>query len=369
MKRKVLIAGGGTGGHIYPALAIAKAIRKIDLNIDVEFVGTSRGLENKIIPAQGFKLHLVDIGRLNKNVSIVERITTLLKAPLALWKSLRLLLKTRAEIVLGVGGFASGPVVLVAALMGRKTFIWEPNAYPGLANRILSRFVDACLVVFSETGKHLKAKSIVEVGMPVREEIENIGSSQGPQENGEFHILLFGGSQGARPLNNALSEAVTKIENWTEGLKIVHQTGSLDYQRISETYRNSPHNARNVEVLEYLNDMPDRYRWADLVISRAGTGTLSELAASGKVAILIPLPSAADDHQTQNAKVWVSRGGGMLLPQSELTPQHLVEVISKFKSNKEEIKKQGENLKRSYVPGAADKIARILLAPYDGGSE
>lgn len=356
---RILIAGGGTGGHIYPAIAIADAIKKSDPQSVIEFVGTANGLETILVPKAGYKINFIPIGRLNKNVSVIERIKTILQMPMAFYRSIILTYSFHPDVVLGVGGYASGPIVLIAALLGKRVYIWEPNAFPGLANRMLSRFVSECLVVFEEAKKHLKNKKIRHVHMPVRAEIEN--SKIKVTHSVDFQVLVFGGSQGARPINNALAEAILKGGNWLSNVKIIHQTGSADFARIREQYLNSANAKQHVEVFEYLYDMPERYAHAKLVIARAGAGTISELAASGKASLLIPLPSAADDHQTKNAQALVQIGGAHLLPQKELTPERLIQEILFFKNNPEQVAQFESNIKRFHKPQAAQEIAQLLL--------
>ncbi|OFZ15359.1 MAG: undecaprenyldiphospho-muramoylpentapeptide beta-N-acetylglucosaminyltransferase [Bdellovibrionales bacterium RBG_16_40_8] len=356
---RILFAGGGTGGHIYPAISIANAIQELHPQAVIEFVGTPSGLESKLIPQAGFKIHMIPVGRLNSNVSLYERIQTVLMLPVAILKSFFIVRSFSPNVVVGVGGNASGPLVLAAALMRYRTCIWEPNAYPGLANRWLSSFVTKTLVVFTEAAKFLKNKNIVNVPMPVRKEIENVLPTK--KHKNEFHILLFGGSQGARALNNILSEAIKIGGEWLNNVKIVHQTGSLDFSRITEVYANIKYAKNCVTVLEYLHDMPSRYVWADLVISRAGISTISELAACGKAALLVPLPSAADDHQTKNAQALVDANGARFIKQKDLTAERLIREIEDFKAHPEKIVLLEENIRKLYKPKAALEIAKIVL--------
>ncbi len=361
MKRSklILFAGGGTGGHIYPALAMAEAVKKIEPETRVEFAGTPMGLESKLVPRAGFPLHFISIGRLNRNVGVAERIKTLFTLPIAMIRSFWLIVKLRPNAVVGVGGYASGPVVLAAALMGVRTYIWEPNAYPGLANRILSRFVNRCLVVFNEAGEILKNERVTKVHMPIRREIEML--KPGISKAEEFHLLVFGGSQGSRAINNVLVESVVKGGEWLRGVKIVQQTGALDYQRLLQEYNAVPNSRDFVEVNEYLHDMPLRLAWADLVIARAGTGTISELAACGKPAILVPLPTAADDHQAKNAEALVKLGGAVMIRQSDFTPERLIAEIETFKNHREKLVELSQNIRRFHKAEAASEIAKLIL--------
>lgn len=356
---KVLIAAGGTGGHIYPALAIAEALKEQRPDITVEFVGTRSGLENKIIPPKGYRLHHLPIGRLNSNVSLGERLKTLLLLPMALVKSFLLVQRENPDFVLGVGGYASGPILLVSALLHRSTAIWEPNAMPGMANRILSRFVDECWVVFDDAKAHLHNTHLKKAGMPVRREIERMVPGNHAARS-DFHILVFGGSQGARGINNAMVELVNAKPDYFRDVRLVHQTGPADFQRIREAYGDKISSLK-IEVREYLDDMAQRYAWADLVVCRSGTGTLSELAACGKAAILIPFPFAADDHQKKNAESLVQRGAAEMIVQKDLTPESLYQMIDRLKVNAERRHGMESSIRGFHQPAAAEKLANQFL--------
>ncbi len=356
MALKILIAAGGTGGHIYPALAMADAFKAERRDIEIEFVGTAFGLENKIIPAKGFKLHHLPIGRLNSNVSLGERIKTIFSMPLALLKSILLLRQRKPDLVLGVGGHASGPILLMASLLGYRTAIWEPNAMPGMANRILAKFVDECWVVFAEARALLKNKNLEVAGMPIRREIEEMQAK--PHVSGKFRILIFGGSQGARGINNAAVEMIRSGGEWLNDVEFIHQTGAADYQRIREAYGAA---IEKVDVREYLNDMGDQYAKADLVICRSGTGTLSELAACGKAAILIPFPFAADDHQAKNAESLVAKNAAVLILQKDLTPLKLREEILRLKGDPQALAQMGTAIRAFHQPRAAEKLVKHFV--------
>ena len=358
---RVLIAGGGTGGHIYPAIAIAKAFKEMNPQVSVEFVGTQTGLESRLVPQAGYKIHFVEAGRFNQ-VSIWTKLKTLLCFPLAVLRSAILLKKIKPDVVLGVGGFVSLPVVLTAALLGKKTFIWEPNAYPGLANRLLSRFVSHCFVVFNEAARHFNGAKSSKVHMPVRQEIENANLAK--QKSDKFKVLIFGGSQGARAINNAIIDLVKNENAWVQQLHIIHQTGANDISRVKSIYDSLDVDKKNIEVVEYIDDMPNKYAWADLVIARAGTGTISELAACSKAAILIPLPTAADDHQTKNAMALVQIGGAKLIKQSDLSATILKTEIDRFKKHPNELLQIETQIRKFHHPRAAgdivDKITKQL---------
>jgi len=356
----ILIAGGGTGGHIYPALSIARAIAAEAPSETIEFVGTSAGLESQLVPKAGYKIHYISVGKLNRS-GIFAKLKTLLQIPFALLSAFFLLLRLKPKAVIGVGGYASGPVVLVAALMGKRTFIWEPNAFPGLTNRWLAPFVNTCLVVFDEAAKFLRSKNVIRVHMPVRKEIEQLSQFPSTPSVQEFRLLVFGGSQGAAALNNALLGALKKGGEWLKKIRIVHQTGAGDYARVKAEYEKLNAAGASVEVKEYLHDMPERLKWAHLVLARSGTGTISELAASGRGSILVPLPTAADDHQTKNAEALVRIGGAVLLPQKELTPERLIREISTFEDNPQKLADLAAHIREFHKPDAAREIARLIL--------
>lgn len=386
----VFIAGGGTGGHIYPGVAIAKQIQNSDSKIHVHFIGTHQGLETKIIPKEGFPLHLIQGGKLNMSGQWLVKLKTLIKLPLGFLQSVWLLQKYKPCAVLGVGGYASAPVVLMAALGQRlgiykgATFIWEPNAHPGLANRWLSKFVKTCFVVFEESKKYLSSKNIMVLGMPVRNEIEqayyqshyqanyqapviesgneiNLESNKPSPPNSEkvFRILHFGGSQGARAIGQALSDAVLLGGEWLRGVQIVHQSGSLDYQKLKQKYENCK-NKNQIELQEFIYDMPKYYQNSDLVICRGGASTIAELAAFGLPAIVIPLPMA-DGHQEQNARALADVDALLMLLQKDLTPQRLIAEIENLRHHPEQLQKYSRNIKSFFKPKAVEQISRQLL--------
>ena len=234
-KRNVIIAGGGTGGHIYPGVAIGRALERMHPEIQVHFVGARGGLEEKIVPRENFPLHLMAIGKLHKSAALITRLKTLVQLPLSFVTSARILRELRPVAVLGVGGFASGPLLFMAALMGYRSLIWEPNAYPGMANRWLARLVSECLLVFKDAGRYLHAKKITQSGLPVR---ANMRPQQRPP--GPLRVLVFGGSQGARFINKIVSEAVAQGGDWLEGIELVHQTGAADFKQMQELYKKAP---------------------------------------------------------------------------------------------------------------------------------
>jgi UDP-N-acetylglucosamine--N-acetylmuramyl-(pentapeptide) pyrophosphoryl-undecaprenol N-acetylglucosamine transferase len=363
--RTVIIAGGGTGGHIYPGIAIAYAIRKKYPDLVIHFVGAVGGLEEKIVPREGFPLHLIEVGKLHHSVGVATRIKTLMKMPLALLKAYKILRHLNPIAVLGVGGFASGPILFVASLMRYRTLIWEPNAYPGLANRLLSSFVDECLVVFKEAGQHLKSKHITQSGLPVRSAMiphPRELNAQAQQSQAPLRILVFGGSQGARFINNLIPKSLKTANGWLSGIEVVHQTGAADFARIKAEYAGAP---AQFEVLEYLHDMDRRYAWADLVICRSGASTVAEVSACQKAAVFIPLPTAADDHQRKNAEVLSRAGAALVFLQNDLSPEKLRDTVIGFRDDRSLISKLEASIKEFQFPNAAEKIVSHLVNQAD----
>lgn len=353
-KKRIVIAGGGTGGHIYPGIAIARALQKIDPNVEIHFVGTEAGLEKKIVPREGFPLHLISSGQLNVS-SKIKKIKTLLKIPWGVIQSIQLLWELKPMYVIGVGGYASGPYVLTASLLGFKTAIWEPNAMPGMANRILSRFVDTCFVVFDEAKKYLKNDNVTQTGMPIREEFEN--GQKEPNIDGKFHLLSFGGSQGSRVINTALSDAVIKGGEWIQDVSLVHQLGIYDFATVSEKYKAAK---CDVKPYEFIYDMANYYRWADIMICRGGASSIAEAAAFGIIPIVIPIP-AADDHQQKNAESLVHKNAGRMILQKDLTPERLISEVQSLRQDKALREEMVKSIKTFYKPQAALTIAKEIL--------
>lgn len=358
-KKHLIIAGGGTGGHIYPGVAIARAIERLHPEIEVHFVGSKGGLEEKIIPREKFPLHTVSVGRLHSSVGRLTQLKTLLTLPWAFVEATKILFQLKPVAVLGVGGFASGPMLFVSSLFGYRSVIWEPNAHPGLANRLLARRMDECLLVFEEAGRHLHARKTTPSGLPVRAAMVPT-----PRENGSrpLRILVFGGSQGARFINNLVSESL-KTGGWLENVEVVHQTGPQDFARLQEAYKGAPEGFR---VFEYLHDMDQRYAWADLVVCRSGASTVAEICACEKAAIFIPLPTAADDHQRKNAEVLSRAGAAMVCLQNDeknqLTPARFREILVRLRDDRSEIARMEKTVKQFQFPNAAEKIVDRLLA-------
>ena len=317
---KVLIAAGGTGGHIYPGIAVAKEIMRRDEKSEVTFVGTSRGLETKIVPDNGFRLSLINSAGL-KNVGFLGKLKGLLILPKSFLEARRVIKDFKPDVVVGAGGYVSGPVLLMASLQKIPTLVMDSNALPGFTNRRLAPFVTKAALTFEEALPFFGEKGIV-TGNPVRKEFFEVQ----PKARGEkVNLLIFGGSQGARAINNAMTEALEHLQSVKEKLSITHQTGEFDYEKIKELYNRAEW--ENSDIRLYISDMVNEFAVSDLIICRAGATSCAELAAAGKAAIMIPLPTAADDHQRKNAEALQSAGAAKMILQSDLNGESLANEI------------------------------------------
>jgi UDP-N-acetylglucosamine--N-acetylmuramyl-(pentapeptide) pyrophosphoryl-undecaprenol N-acetylglucosamine transferase len=322
---RLLIAGGGTGGHLYPGMAVAEEV--VRRGGQVLFVGTSRGLEARAVPAAGYPLELLEVSGL-KRMGVIATLRGLFRLPKAFLLSLSILRRFRPDVVLGVGGYASGPMVLAAALWRYPTAIQEQNSVPGITNRVLSRLVRVVLVAFEEARRSFPAAKIETVGNPVRSKLVatlTAGASN-DEQNAAPGILVVGGSQGARAVNDLVMAAVEVLAKNGPMPAIVHQTGPSDLDRCKERYRVLCVLDR-VEARPFIDDMATEYHRASLVVARAGALTLAELAIAGRPAILIPLPTAADDHQNKNAAHFAQAGAAIVLNQQTVTGAALAQLL------------------------------------------
>jgi len=308
---RVVIGGGGTGGHLYPGIAIAREILARHPDAVVTFAGTLRGIETRVVPREGFHLDLLRSAGL-KGRSPIAAIRGLALLPLSAMDAWRILTRRKPDVVIGVGGYSSGPVVLLAALRGVPTLLAEQNAVPGLTNRLLARFVSAAAVTFDSTVTFFGRRGFV-AGNPVRPEFLSPGELP-PESGSRTRVLIFGGSQGAHAINVAMVEAAPRLAA-DGGLDITHQTGERDVALVRRGYADAGLQAR---VEPFLYAMDREMKQADLVVSRAGATTIAELTAAGRASILIPLPTAADNHQKKNAEVLAQAGAAEMLEQKDL---------------------------------------------------
>ncbi len=363
---RVVIAGGGTGGHLYPGIAVARELLVRRPDAQVSFAGTSTGIESRVIPREGFPLDVIRSGGL-KGKSIVDRARGARLVPLGLADAWRIVSKRRPHLVIGVGGYSSGPVVLVAALRGVATMLLEQNAVPGLTNRLLAPFVRAAAVTFDSTAVFFGGKAIVS-GNPVRPEfLDAVGpqreAGRGTAESSSIGVLVFGGSQGAHAINVAMVEAAPRLVAGAPPLRLTHQTGERDVEMVRAGYRAA---GLEAEVEPFLFDMGRRIAGADLIVCRAGATTLAELTAAGKAAILVPLPTATDDHQRKNAEALASQGAVELMLQRDMTGESLAERVLALAADRERRTRMAAAARQLARPGAAKAIVDRALAIVGG---
>jgi len=351
---RLLIAGGGTGGHIIPALAIADEL-KARHGAEILFVGTARGLESRLVPQAGYPLELIRVGQLN-NVSLATRLRTLLDLPLGLLQCVSLLRRFRPSVVIGVGGYASGPAMGAAILLRIPTLAFEPNAVPGLANRLVGRRVQAAAVNFAPAAQYFRHVQVT--GIPVRAEFFRLAARPA---GAAPHLLVFGGSQGARVLNTTMPQIAAALLAAVPGLTVLHQAGARHAEPTLAAYQASGAPPDRWQVAAFLDDMPQRFAAADLVLARSGASTVAELAAAGKPAVLIPFPQAADDHQRKNAEVMAQAGAAELLPEAELTPQKLLALLAGLLAQPERLRSMSDKARTLAHPDAAERIAAMAM--------
>jgi UDP-N-acetylglucosamine--N-acetylmuramyl-(pentapeptide) pyrophosphoryl-undecaprenol N-acetylglucosamine transferase len=329
---RVLVAGGGTGGHLYPGIAIAEEVRTTTGG-EAVFVGTARGLETKLVPAAGFSLELVTVSGL-KRMGVGGLLRGLARLPGAFIESARILRRHRPDVVLGVGGYASGPLVFAAALLGYPTAIQEQNSLPGFTNRVLGRFVRRVFVAFDDAAARFSRRKVRYLGNPVRRSfLDRVGAAAGPageaaSDEGRA-IVILGGSQGSRAVNELASGMVRVLDARGRLPPIIHQTGADQFDEMQVNYAALGYEGR-VDVRAYIDDMPGVLGQAAVCVARAGALTLAELAIMRRPAILIPLPTAADDHQTMNALAFERAGAAVLLPQASASATRLGDLVDEI---------------------------------------
>jgi len=347
---RVLIAGGGTGGHVIPALAIAREL-KSRYNAEILFVGTARGIENRLVPQAGFGLMKIKVGAL-KNVSLLKRMRTMIDLPLAILSARKIVNVFAPDVVVGVGGYASGPAMAAAILGKIPTLAFEPNVVPGFANKIVGKRVSAAAVHFDETKDFFRNAHVV--GVPVRQEFFEIPF---PEPSHQPTLLVFGGSQGAHAINQAVVGAVPKVLQQIRNLRVIHQTGERDYNDVQASYSSAGIPA---EVSAFIDNMPQRFAEADLLICRSGASTVAEVTAAGKPAIFVPFPQAADDHQRRNAEAIVKGGAAILIPQADLSPGRLASAIVQLLSSRVRLQEMSQKARALSHVDAAGRVARMV---------
>ena len=355
MGLSVLIAGGGTGGHLYPGIAVARELLARVPDVEVTFVGTAMGIEAGVVPREGFALDVIrSAGLKGKSAQALVRGIALL--PVSAGDAWRVITRRRPAVVVGVGGYSSGPVVLLAALRGIPTLLMEQNAMPGVTNRLLAPVVDAAAVAYQESARFFGGKALVS-GNPVRPEFFQ-GEGAHARDAGA-RVLVFGGSQGAHAINVAMVEAAARLAAATPGVAITHQTGERDLEMVRSGYRRAGLEAR---VEPFLFAMDREMKAADLVVCRAGATTLAELTASGRASILVPLPTATDGHQRRNALALVTRGAARMVEQRELSGDRIAVEILALAADEAQRRTMGEAARAMARPDAARIIVDKVLA-------
>ena len=346
---RAILAGGGTGGHVIPAIAIAQELKQ-QFGAEVLFIGTARGIETRLVPAAGFPLRLIEVGALNR-VTLKTRIKTFFGLPAAVWEARRILGEFYPEVVIGVGGYASGPAMLAAIMRGIPTLAFEPNVVPGFANRIVARWVSAAAVHFEETAEYFRDAEVT--GVPVRQAFFEIaGKSSSPRPT----LLVFGGSQGAHAINQAMMQSLPELLRQAPRIHIIHQTGERDFPEVQAAYQRA---GASAEVSAFINDMPAFFARADLLLCRSGASTVAEITAAGKPAIFVPFPRAADDHQRINAQALERAGAAVVLEETKLDDVWLVETIFALLGDPDRLQRMAVAARQLAHPQAAHDIAAI----------
>ena len=358
-KHTLIVAGGGTGGHVLAGIAVADQWRaRYGFEARVVFVGAKGGIEEKLVPRAGYPLKLLKLGSLNR-VSLWRKIRTAFQLPVSFVKSVLFIMSLRPKAILGVGGYASGPVVLMGRVLSglhlirAKTAILEQNSVAGLTNRILGRFVNVVCSAFPGLETQFDLEKLVVTGNPVRAIMKPLPAA--PRE--PFTIFIFGGSQGAIGMNTLVLAALPELKDLFPRIRFVHQTGEKDYQRVLAAHQKAGSPAR---VEKFIYEMDQTYAVASLVICRAGSSTLSELAAVGRAAVLVPLPTAADNHQEENAKLFFNAGASFVLHQQGSKGSDLAKLIRELIRNPAQIDQMESAVRRFYAPTAADAIVLAL---------
>ncbi len=350
MPHSFVLTGGGTGGHVFPALAVARVLQS--RNHKLLFIGTQEGMESRLVPDAGFDIQFVRIGGLNR-VGMSQQFRTMLQLPAAIVAAGGLLRKFRAEAVFSMGGFVSGPVMLAATLAGIPLVVMEPNSVPGFANRKMANRVYRALLGFENTRRWFPADRAEVTGLPVRPEFFTLQHKPSDQ----FTILITGGSRGARTLNRASRESWPYFRSSQMPVRIVHQTGTAEHEALAREFAFA---GVNGEVVPFIKDMAAAFGDADIVVGRAGAGGVNEIAAAGMASILVPLPFAADDHQKENAKTLVDAAAARMILDSDMSGERLFREVEDLRSKPDSLARMRQKVRQFAKPGAAERAAIVL---------
>ena len=356
---RILIAGGGTGGHLFPAFAIAEALRNRAAGITIRFAGSAYGIEHHLVPERGYHLYRIPVRGLYA-VPLRRKLWALAMLPLAFLKCVGVLLSYRPHLIIGVGGYASGPVLATGLLLRRRCVIQEQNAYPGLTNRLLGRYVHTAFTAVEDRDGFFRRAVVT--GNPVREAISAL-RNRPPAERSIPVVLVLGGSQGARAVNGAMIAALPALQAWGGPLRIVHQTGAVHVEEVRAGYqgRRTQNSPLNAEVVPFIEQMAEAYHQARIVVSRAGAGAVAEIVAARRASILIPIPGTSGDHQRRNARRVEEAGAALLLEQDALTGESLARALISLLDDPARLEAMEAATDTLYRGDAAGRIAEACL--------
>lgn len=361
---RVLITGGGTGGHIYPALAIAERLKKEFRPLELMYVGSKNGMEKEIVPKKGLNYVGIDVAPLNKKLS-KKTFSALVALFKGLWQANGIIKRFKPDVIIGTGGYVAGSLVMIGALRGIPTAIHEQNAYPGLTNRILSRFVDTIMVSFEDSKVHFKhPERVVYTGMPIVDAYFNTNREQARMKlgiaNNEMLVLTVGGSNGAMKLNHIMLSSYAKMAE-PKSLKFIHVSGTRYYPYVMEDIENKLYTVGdNVKIIGYLKDMPTYLYAADLVISRAGASTINEIIASKAPSVIVPSPNVANNHQLLNAQLMDKYGMGVVIKEEDLNEELMVHTIMDFYKDQSKLSIMRQNCEKMDLSKTLDSIAMVI---------
>jgi len=348
---RAIIAGGGTGGHLFPGIAVAREMQRRNAKAEILFVGAERGIESRLVPQEGFELRVLPL-RGVKGEGLGTKIRSMIATVKGIFSAKRILKEFNPGVVIGVGGYASFPTVMAAILGGYPRMIMEQNSVPGLANRMVARWVDYAAITDPKTKSTFGDRGIV-TGNPIRPQFKSIGEKT---HQAPYTVLVFGGSQGAQAINRAVRESLAHLSDWKSKIRFVHQTGEKQVEEIRKAYAEAGFAS---DVRAFFNDFHQQYAAADLIVSRAGATTVAEIKAAGRAAILIPLPTAADDHQTKNAQAMVDENAAVLIANSELTGERMASTIRSMLSDAGKLGSIEKNARRIAVLDAEQRIVDL----------
>lgn len=353
---RILIAAGGTGGHVYPGIALARCFQARCPGTEVAFLGRQGGLEERLIPREGFPLHLVQVQAL-KGRSKRQQVAAIIALMRGTWQALRLMQRWRPHLVVGAGGYVMGPAILAATILRVPRVVMEQNVIPGMTVRTMARYAQRVFTAFAESATYLAGRPVQCTGTPIRQDIGAVAAMP-PDGDSRVHLLIFGGSQGAHRINQAAIDMLPQLKTHQQQLALVHQTGEADCAAVQQAYAQ---HGMQAEVVPFLHDMARRYHWAHVIVCRAGASTLAELTACGKPALLVPYPYAADNHQWHNAMALQRQGAARVIPDAELTGERLYAEIQALLLHPEHLQQHAAHSQKLARPEAAEAIVTACI--------